>query len=295
MLFAEAMLTSMDLGKSSLRPDVQTKLERDGFALHVEHYRASGEGCLSLVIVHGFGSHCGLYPHLGRGMAARSIAVTIFDGRGHGKSGGQRGHVDDFADYLGDLAAVVDWARARSPGIPWALMGHSLGGAIAAAFVLDGVRAEKPSRLVLAAPWLKLRMKVPASKAVAARLAARLAPRFSSPNGLRAENISRNPEVVARFNLDPLVHHLASAGWFMTTLRAQARLRSQAGSLKTPTLILLAGQDKIVANEASLAFARAAGSAVSVRTYDPLFHELFLEPEASQVIDDIATWLVSND
>ncbi|MGD0838629.1 MAG: lysophospholipase [Polyangia bacterium] len=292
MLFERAMPTAAGLERLTGEPDVQVDLDRAGLALHVEHYRPHGEYRLALVVVHGFSSHAGLYPHLGTGMAARGVAVTLFDSRGHGKSGGQRGHVDDFDDYLDDLEMVVEWARAQSPGLPWALLGHSLGGTVAAAFVLDGARPAKPSRLVLAAPWLKLRMKVAAPKALAGRLAARLAPRLSLSNGLRAEDILRQPEAAARFAHDPLVHHVASAGWFMTTLRAQARLRSQAGTLKTPTLMLLAGQDKIVANEASLAFAWAAG-AVSIRTYDLLFHELFLEPEANQVIDDIATWLVA--
>ena len=122
-------------------------------------------------------------------------------------------------------------------------------------------------------------------------MVARLLPTFSMPNGLVAENISRNPTVVAKFNQDPLVHHTASAGWFMATLRAQARVRAHAGELKVPTLMLLAGQDRIVANEANLALAQSAGDVVTVRTYDPLFHELFLEPEASLILDDIANWL----
>jgi alpha-beta hydrolase superfamily lysophospholipase len=112
-------------------------------------------------------------------------------------------------------------------------------------------------------------------------------------NGLLAENISRNPEVVAGFDKDPLVHHVASAGWFMTTLRAQAHLRTHAAELKVPTLMLLAGDDRIVANETSETFARDAGSTVEVRRYAGLFHELYLEPEAETVVTDIRQWLLA--
>jgi alpha-beta hydrolase superfamily lysophospholipase len=275
-------------------PDLETTLQRDGLAFHVEHYRPSGVARLSLVMMHGFSAHCGLYRHVGEGMARRGIAVTQFDGRGHGKSGGRRGHVDDFADYLDDLAMVIDWARAKNPGVPWALMGHSLGGAIVLALTLDEKRTEKPSRLVLVAPWLKLRMKLPAPKRLAANLVARVAPTLSMSNGLLAENISRNPAVVGGFVQDPLIHHTASAGWFMATLRAQAFVRTHAEYLKVPTVMLLAGEDRIVANEANLAFARAAGDSVAVRTYDGLFHEMLLEPEAAVVIEDIGAWLTSS-
>ena len=78
----------------------------------------------------------------------------------------------------------------------------------------------------------------------------------------------------------------------MATLRAQARIRREASELTVPTLLLLAGDDRIVANDANHAFARGAGAVVEVRTYDSLFHEMFLEPEADVVVADIASWLL---
>jgi lysophospholipase len=244
-------------------------------------------------MVHGFSAHCGLYRHVGAFFAAQGIAVTQFDCRGHGRSEGRRGHVDDFADYLDDLDAVVAWARRQDARLPWALLGHSLGGTISLAFVQDEARSEKPERLVLAAPWLKLKMAVTAPKRIAANVAARVLPTLTMANGLRAEDVSRNPLVIYGFDKDPLVHHVASAGWFMATLRAQARIRSHARNLKIPTLLLLSGEDRIVANEANLAFASAAGCVVDVRNYEHLFHEMFLEPEAEVVLTDIARWLLA--
>jgi alpha-beta hydrolase superfamily lysophospholipase len=276
-----------------LVPDAETTLKRDGLDFHVEHYRAKGAARVSLVMVHGFSAHCGLYRHVGAALAATNVAVTQFDGRGHGKSGGRRGHVQDFAEYLDDLAMISNWARAQNPGLPWALMGHSLGGAVVASFVLDEKRGEKPNRLVLVAPWLKLKMKVPAPKRIATNVMAKIAPTFSAWNGLRAENLSRNLAVLDGFKNDPLVFHHATAGGFMATLRAQAHLRAHAQDLKVPTLMLLAGGDRIVANEANLAFAQAAGDIVTTKTYGGLFHELFLEPEAPTVIQDVADWLSS--
>jgi lysophospholipase len=199
--------------------------------------------------------------------------------------------VDDFSDYLDDLALVVDWARARNANLPWALLGHSMGGTIAAAFALEADNTKLPGRLVLAAPWLRLKMKVWAPKRMAANVVARMLPTLTGPNGLRGENISRDPRVQVGFNTDPLVHHVASAGWFMAMLRAQARIRERAKDLKVPTLLLLAGEDRIVSNDTTQAFARSAGNIVTSRTYDGLFHELFLEPEADVVLADIVHWL----
>jgi lysophospholipase len=260
----------------------------------VEHYRARGEAWLSLVTVHGYSSHCGLYRHVGAAFASAGIAVTQFDCRGHGHSSGRRGHIVDFGEYVDDLALVIAWARQQEVGKPWSLLGHSMGSTICLAYALDQARAEKPSRLVLAAPWLKLKMKVSAPKRAAANVAARVMPTLTMPNGLTCENLSRNPIVHDGFDRDPLIHHVATAGWFMATLRAQARIRLQARELKVPTLLLVAGGDRIVANEATLAFAREAGAIAECRDYPELFHELFLEPEADLVLADISTWLTGN-
>ncbi len=275
-------------------PDIETSLHRDGCEVHVEHYRPRGEARLTVVTVHGYSSHCGLYRHVGATFASAGMAATQFDCRGHGRSSGRRGHIVDFGEYVDDLAMVVDWARQQDPGKPWALLGHSMGGAISLAFVLDRNRREEPGRLVLAAPWLKLKMNVSVPKRAAANVAARIIPTFTMPNGLSAENLSRNPSVLAGFDKDPLVHHVATAGWFMATLRAQARIRLLANNLRVPTLLLLAGGDRIVANDANRAFAREAGAMVEIRNYPELFHEMFLEPEADAVLADVSAWLLGS-
>jgi alpha-beta hydrolase superfamily lysophospholipase len=278
----------MDDGAS---PDIEMSLHRTGCEIHVEHYRARGEARLTVVMVHGYSAHCGLYRHVGTAFASAGFAVTQFDCRGHGRSSGRRGHIVDFDEYAGDLAAVVDWARKQGAGNPWALLGQSMGGTISLAFLLGKTKTEMPCRLVLAAPWLKLKMKVSAPKRAAANVAARVMPTFTMPNGLTSENVSRNPLVLAGFDKDPLVHHVATAGWFMATLRAQARIRLRAKELGVPTLMLLAGNDRIVANEANLAFAREAGPIVNVRNYPEVFHEMFLDPEVAVLLADISTWL----
>jgi alpha-beta hydrolase superfamily lysophospholipase len=171
-------------------------------------------------------------------------------------------------------------------------MGHSLGGAIVLDHVLRRRSQSQPDRLVAVAPWLELKMKVSMPKRAAAEVFSRLTPTLSMSNGLKGEDMSRNPVVVANFFRDPLVHHVATAGWFAGVLRTQAAMRAMAAELQVPTLVLAAGQDRIVSTEATLAFAQAAGSKVEVRCYPALYHELFLEPEREQVLGDVTDWLL---
>ena len=263
-----------------------------GVALHVEHFCPGHPARLVLVTVHGFGAYCGLYRHVAGALLARGIAVTQFDCRGHGRSQGCRGHVDRFDDYHADLSLVVRRARELVPGVPWALMGHSLGGLIALDHVLRKRSEPQPDRLVAVAPWLELKMKVSMPKRAAAEVFSRLKPTLTIQNGIKAEDLSRSPEVLASFFRDPLVHHVATAGWFAGVLRAQAAVRAMSDQLPVPALLLVAGQDRIVSSEATLAFAQAAGSTAEVRRYPALYHELFLEPEREQVVSDIADWLL---
>ena len=109
-------------------------------------------------------------------------------------------------------------------------------------------------------------------------------------NGIKGEDISRTPEVRAGFWSDPLIHHVATSRWYNEARAAQARVMAAAGALRTPTLILLAGQDRLVSNEATLQFARTAGPMAELKVYDNLFHEMFLEPERDEVIRDLLRW-----
>jgi alpha-beta hydrolase superfamily lysophospholipase len=272
----------------------EEQLRVGDLALHLEHHRPTdGRVAAALVMVHGFAAHCGLYRHVATALAAQGIAVTSFDCRGHGRSEGRRAYVPRFSRYLDDLEAILRRARELSPGVPLVLMGHSHGGTIALSYVLEGRPA--PDRLVLAAPWIALRMPLPTWKRAIAPVVALVWPTLAVANEIRGADVSRNPEVVENFEKDPLVLRLATARWFHEVRLAQARIRSAAHRLQLPTLLQVAGDDRIVDTEAALAFAAAAGGPVKVLRYESLYHELFLEPERQQVIADIGAWVLASD
>lgn len=271
--------------------DREEELPVDDGTLHLEHFLPAGAPAGVVVFVHGFDAHCRLYGHVGAALAAQGFATTLYDGRGHGRSTGRRGHIDRFERYGSDLAAVAARARALTPAGPLTLLGHSQGGTVVLDAVLRQAVAPPPDRMILAAPWLGLAMPVPWWKRLPAPLMARLWPTLTMPNGLRGADISRNPAAVEAREQDPLFHHVASARWFEEVQKTQARIRAHTAPLGLPTLVLVAGQDRIVSSEATLAFARAAGPAVALRRYEGLYHDLFLEPERDQVMADVLAWL----
>jgi alpha-beta hydrolase superfamily lysophospholipase len=285
----------------------ETVVTADGLALHVEHFQpprgtASQTPAVgALVIVHGFSAHVGNYRHVAAACARAGLGTTLFDCRGHGRSQGRRGHVDRFADFVADLDLVMARARVVWPAMPLSLVGHSHGALVSLAYLLEaGPRSGRlthPAQglvrsLGLVAPFFGLRLQVPAVKRALAKPLGRLWPTLAMGNGVKGSEISRSPEVQTGFYTDPLIHHVASPRWFNEVRATQAWALEAARDLKTPTLILMAGEDRLVSNEATLGFAQAAGPIVAVKRYDKLFHELFLEPERDQVIDDLIRWTI---
>jgi alpha-beta hydrolase superfamily lysophospholipase len=93
----------------------------------------------SVLIVHGLGEHIGRYLHVAQHLNDWGWNVIGYDQRGHGASEGPRGRLSAADDLLLDLSRVIDSARAAHDG-PLVLLGHSLGGLVAARFVAEGVQ-----------------------------------------------------------------------------------------------------------------------------------------------------------
>lgn len=243
-----------------------------------------------LVIVHGVAEHSGRYIHLMNDMARRGFASFAIDQRGLGQSGGFRGHVDRFEDLTEDVASLVTVARSDFPGLPVFLVGHSMGGLVV---LLTGIRYPNGlSGVVASGPALALQVHVPAWKKALARVVGALAPRFSMDNGIPCEALSHDPEVVESYRNDPMRYPKLTARFYLEFVRAMGEASALAGQMHLPILIMQGGADCVVKPEASRAFADQAGSADKrFIMYDGLFHEIFNEPEKTQIFGVIADWV----
>ena len=246
-----------------------------------------------LVLVHGFGEHSGRYEELASWLAARSVAVHAYDQRGHGRTPGRRGHVDRFERLYDDLCAMLEFVAREHPGLPIALLGHSLGGLV----VTGCVRERRPpiDRLVVSGPAFRLAPGVSKTRIALARLLRRLCPRLSLAAGLDAALLSRDPEVVRRYVEDPWVHGRATAAFAAGAIDAQLRLVEGPAAIPVPMLLLHGEDDGLCSVEGSRAFfariehERAPGG--ELRTYPGLRHEVLNEPEREQVYRDVLAWL----
>lgn len=262
----------------------------DGERLHLQSWLPADEPTAVLAVAHGYGEHGGRYGHLAAAVVPQGYAVYVYDLRGHGLSTGDRGRIRRFTDYLDDTAQFLDVVRATQPGRPVFLLGHSLGGLIAAIFAIrrpDGLEA-----LILSSPFLRLLMDVPRSKRIGATVLSALVPGLNIGNTVQAADLSHDQSVVDAYVTDPLVHHVAPARWATEMLAAQSAAVSAAPSLMLPLLLLYADVDAIADPAASREFFGAAGSAdKSLKCYEGFYHELFNESGNDAVFADLVSWL----
>ena len=285
--------------KSDTRPAISKR--RAAVRLVWQSWTPDGHAAAVLAVVHGYGEHGGRYGFLVDDIVPRGYTVFTFDLRGHGRSPGRRGHIDRFGDYLADTRAFLAQVRRACPDTPVVLLGHSMGGLIAAALAEedDAALAQEDDAglagVVLSSPFLGLRLAVPALQIKAARLLSRVAPTLRMPNPLRAAQLSHDPAVVAAAAADPLNHRQATARWGVEILNAQAAVIAAAGRLRRPLLLLYAADDPIAdPRAAEELFARAGSADKAKRCYAGYYHEIFNEVGRAAVFEDLTAWLVGH-
>src|SRR5437764_3376881 len=97
----------------------------------VHRWSAAEPRCIVL-ISHGYGEHAGRYEHVAQRLVDElDAAVYGPDHRGHGHTDGPTGLVEDGELLTADLHGVGELAQSEHPGLPVALIGHSMGGLIA--------------------------------------------------------------------------------------------------------------------------------------------------------------------
>jgi alpha-beta hydrolase superfamily lysophospholipase len=248
------------------------------------------QACGAMLIVHGLGEHSGRYERLAAWFNQRGYAVRGYDQRGHGRSPGRRGALRHGDDLLADLAAVYNDYAGASPHPPL-LLGHSMGGLVAARAVLDG--SVVPPALVLSSPALRS-WESPWMIRLAGVLN-HLLPNLPLRNGLDTGKLSHDARVEAEYCTDPLRH-----GWITPRLAHfifsdGAACIADAARLDVPTLLLVADGDVLVDPSGSREFARiaAATGQLTTRFFSLLYHELFneSEPGRSQVLMQLGDWL----
>jgi alpha-beta hydrolase superfamily lysophospholipase len=252
----------------------------------------------TLLIAHGLGEHARRYAPLAAQLNARGWSVRAYDLYGHGRSSGPRGGLareTQHLEHLAEVAAATRTAGGRAAAPtgsatgPLVVLGHSMGGLVASSAVARGLLA--PDALVLSSPALAVDMA--AWQRAAVGWLPRIAPGLTLGNGLQTKYLSHDAAVVAAYESDPLVHDRICARLGAFVASEGERVIAAAARWRVPTLLLYAGDDRLVAPRGSEAFASAAaagGAPVRAQRFDALYHEIFNETDPAPV-KALASWL----
>lgn len=229
------------------------------------------------VLVHGYGEHTGRYGHVADALVAAGALVVGADHAGHGGSEGPRALITDFDGLVADVGAAISSAASDLPTV---LIGHSLGGLVAARYAQQ--HREQLAALVLSAPvlgtWQGLDL-------------------LSEPEipdvPIDPDVLSRDPEVGKRYAADPLVWH---GPFHRATLESLERALEEVNygpALEDlPTLWLHGDADELVPlADTRTGTDRLRGLLFEERVYPGARHEVFNETNRDEVLDDVVEFV----
>jgi len=264
----------------------------DGTEFLVRGWEPNARPKALVALVHGLGEHAGRYEHVAQALTDAGYALVGFDLRGHGKSGGIRGHFPSLDIVMQDIKGFFVFLTERYPDIPHFLYGHSLGGLLVLSYALKNPRGLRG--VIASSAGLRSPIHEQKAKLILAKVLGSLLPTVLLPSELEVAAISRDQNVIDVYNKDPLVHDRISLAFGKTGLSATDYVWNHAGEFSPPLLLMHGTSDRITYSHGSENFAKLAAKKnadVTLKLWDGLYHELHNEPEQQQVLRFMIDWL----
>lgn len=245
-----------------------------------------------LLVVHGLAEHSGRYMNMVNYFVPKDYAIYSFDQRGHGRSEGRRGYVEQFSYYVHDLITFFRMVRRRHRDARIFIVGHSVGGTIATACTVH--HQGEFDGLILSGATIKPGASLSPAKIMVARCLSLLLPKMGV-EVIDATAISRDKAVVDAYVNDPLVYRgKISARLGAELIKAMQKLPYQMPKINLPILVMHGTADRLSDPEGSqMLYERVASRDKTLKLYDGFYHEIFNEPEHKQVLNDMETWLAA--
>lgn len=262
---------------------------RDGVKIYSCGWLPEGEIKAVVLLIHGIGEHVKRYRIIAPAFCERGYAMIGFDQRGHGESGGPRGHVPNLKTVFDDMDLFITQVEQRYPDQRKFIYGHSLGGTYTLAYVPE----RKPSitGAVVTGITIKNAIEEQKAKLMIARILGKVWPTFTLASGLDPSMLSRDQKVVQDYVEDPLVHDKMSTGCGLAALDAAALAMQTAPIFPVPVLVMHGSEDKLSYPSGSQEWAaRAPQDKCTLKIWDGLLHEIHIEP-GGHVVDFALDWL----
>src|SRR5258708_6381938 len=291
-----------DFGRRSIRHPIhqresgakavsdETFKASDGLNIFFRSWRPQATPRGVVAVVPAFNSHSGYYEWVAEQLTAEGLAVYAVDLRGRGRSDGERFYVEKFAEYVGDVSALVKLAKSRDSGVPVYLLGHSAGGVVSCLYTL-----ENQSELAgLICESFAFQVPAPDFALAVFKGLSHVAPHAHVLH-LKNEDFSRDPKAVRTMNEDPLIAHETQPTQTLAEMvRADERLKAEFPHITLPGMILHGTADKATKPSGSqLVYDTAGSSDKTLKLYDGGFHDLLHDTDRQTVMSDVRRWITA--
>ncbi len=263
----------------------------DGLPLFARKWEPEGDIKGVICLVHGHGEHSGRYNHWAERLTQAGYAVVTMDLRGHGRSGGKRGHAPSYDHYTDDVKLLFDESERSFPGKPCFLYGHSLGGLIALFYLIQ--RRPKLNGAVITSPMLGGAIMEQKAKVVITRILGSIIPAVGIPTGTELEALTRDKTVIEAYRNDPLVHEQGTMRMGKCMVETILQTFERAYEIDLPLLIMHGTEDRITYSSGSEKLAGLVSGECTLKLWGGLYHELHNEPEKGEVFTCLKDWLDS--
>ena len=240
-------------------------------------------------LVHGLGEHVSRYAHVAEAFGKEGFILFGSDLRGHGRSGGPRGHISSIEDFMQDIDVLLEQARTRYPDLPLLLYGHSLGGIQVLHYGLT--RKPNVKGVIATSSGLHTAIEEQSMKVLMAKVLGSLMPTVAIPSGLDAKTISHDEKVVQAYINDPLVHDKISLGFGKVMIGVTAWTLAHAGEFTLPLLLMHGKADALAFPSSSIEFAAPLKEKCTLVLWEDAYHELHNEPEKEEVFKTMTLWM----
>src|SRR6266540_7296697 len=265
----------------------QTFVSWDGAELFYRSWLPSNPTDKALLLFHRGHEHSGRWQEMVDALDLDDVAIFAWDARGHGRSPGERGTANNFADVIRDVDAFARHISERYeiPIENMTVLAHSLAAVSVAAWVHD--YAPPIRAMILATAAFHVKLYVPFAVPLL-RMKQKLFGPGQVKSYVKSKLLTRDHAQAAQYDADPLIFKQIAVNVLLDLNDTAERLVADAGAIQTPTLMIGAGRDWVVSLKGQREFFKRLSSPLKeIEIYPAAYHAIFHDQDRHLVVQRV--------
>ena len=247
---------------------------------------------VAIGIIHGLGEHSNRYDDFAEYFCKKGFGVYSIDLRGHGKSEGKRGHINNFKKLIDDSEEMFINIRKENLNVPMVMFGHSLGGCIALNYLCEN-QSKEIDLAIISSPWLRTVLEPPKFILYIQKILVGLFPSLTLNNRLDPYDLSKDTDIVKKYIEEPLVHNKISLKMFSEVNKTIDKIENESEKINIPVLLVHGKKDNIISFKGTEKVSKKINNSKLI-LYEGLYHEPHNDLEKNEILADYTSFIKNN-